>query len=326
MSEQDKCLFCPLCNKKFKTVRGRREHISNGVCELKNKKLTCQKCSVMFSTAEKLKYHQNNVVDCQLKTEQKKKIILTSINKNENEINGNKKTQYILNEINTMAKQDNTFISTFISKFTEQFKNILLDSKISIINDVKELEYTIAPAFLEMETIENIRKFYPDSIETAFTLLSEPGGLIKIIAQTICNPQHPIFNSVYMDDINSNLVKVSNGTEYVDTPIEEVLSKIVIRKLTIVSREIPDDHIDGEQLRDWCYHYTYTFTYAPNFIGDQQVERLELYKDCVYDFAKVFCSMPMYINSVEWKIKLNEDMKEFRKNGTKSKVKLKLSI
>jgi len=100
-------LFCPQCNKQFKSIRGQKEHISNNICYDKIKKLTCSKCFVVFASTQSLQYHNNNVT-CVKKIKIKPKT-------KENSITDTK--QNLIKEFNDLLSHNKTLMDNFYEKY-----------------------------------------------------------------------------------------------------------------------------------------------------------------------------------------------------------------
>jgi len=291
-------LVCPQCNKQFKSIVGHRDHISNNTCNDKIKKLTCSKCLTLFSSAQRLKYHNDNVI-CVKKIKVKSQSQLIA----ENSITVKK--QHILEQISELLPLDKSFMNDLFRKFSSQIRSSIID------NVTINYTYNVAPAFLEMETVENIRKFYPNAIEEIITYLKEPApSIIKIIQQTYCNPEHPIFNSIYMEDPNSGIVKVSDGKEYIDRPFNDVLIEIINNKTSTITAETKD-HVDSDDLVERLYYLFFIFKYYPNYpeTDTEIVQRIELCEETVKDIAEMFAYTGTVVNTPEWISKLNNDMK-----------------
>lgn len=320
-------MICEKCGKSFKSNRGYTGHIENNICEKYDKinKLKCQKCHNIFSSITNLQYHSNNVncISIQkyipsnskiITLQQKIKIkIKLKIFETPKPTDIELKKQSILKDIELLLPYDNTIIDQVNQKFKLNSDTNNNCQTIIINNPNININFNIAPAFLEMETIENIKKYYPNAITEALNHLKSPDGLIKILSQTTCNPLHPIFNSVYMDKIDSRVVKVSNGKNYIESSFEEISKELIVRKMEIIKNEVPVNREDRELLKEICESYIFMFKFAPNYpdYDPDAVERLNKYKSIKPDVMESFSSMTKHIQQQEWKMKLDMEMKEF---------------
>jgi len=297
----EKQFVCQKCNKTFKSKNGYEGHVKKDICGWV-KVYECPKCKKRFTNFRSYKYHCENVV-CVIEP----RVIVP--------IDVESKKKEIISGIRSMLAYDTSIVAEIAKEFQEQLSTvptININSGNVITNNNNTIIYNIAPAFLEMETAENIRKYCHGAMEKSFEYILEPYGLTKIISQTICNPLHPIFNSVYMESMCDGNVKVSDGEKYINRHLPEVISELVIKKMTVMIEEIPKNHVNGLKIAEKCNEHIYMFKHAPKY-PDEGVKskiRLMSYNDFKFDFIKLFNSAEDYIKDPKWVKKLNIEMKK----------------
>ena len=272
---------CMKCMKEFTSSKGLKYHSEKVDC-LKNKsvdfdKKCCDKCGAIFTDRTGL-YNHNKRNVCQ-KNHKKFKIALRNVTENKN------------NNPNTVI-------------------NFINNGNIININ------INTVPPFLKYDTAEMINKFYPGAIEKAFDHIQTTTGLQKILKQTTFNIEHPIFNTVFMENKTDQYVKVSDGQRYINVPFQHIFRDIVCNKMNILKSELPKfKHLKSEKeyidINEICDHYYYMYEYAPNFpeYDDDARDRLKIYDELIPELVDMCVKIGEQVKNDMWLKKLTEDIK-----------------
>jgi len=190
------------------------------------------------------------------------------------------------------------------------------DGKINIDRVNINININIAPSFLKYDTAEVINKLCPDAIGEAFDHIQTSMGIQNILKQTTFNTDHPIFNSIYMENKDDKYVKVSDGHQYVDMLFQDAIKDIVCNKMNILKSELPKfKHLKSPEeyteISELCDHYGFIYQCAPNFpdFDPEASTRLEIYNEILPEIADMCVQIGGHVKSEEWLKKLTNDLK-----------------
>ncbi len=122
---------------------------------------------------------------------------------------------------------------------------------------------------------------------------------------TICNTAEPLYNSVVIDDINSNYVNVSDGTKYVKSDKKEIIKSIINRYRDILKEYKHDLIIEGTyKMHDIFFKKCDDYLRSLDCIQTNNLETLKT------EIALMLVNMIDDVCTVEWTEKLKLQLKE----------------
>ncbi len=223
---------CESCAKKFAGSHGYFYHIKNDVCN----KYKCPKCNKILSNSVTYKNHLENV-ECD------KKLV--------------PKTQLQLQITNDLDQLYPDFKDLTVEKYHQiceenlKFKtqNIhptqinLNKSKVYIDKrqDNRQINHQyniiVPPAFLSMDTYENIMKLCPNAMDQA-VFKNPTNCIVDLVKSTNCNPDHPEFNSIMITNKRDGSAKVSDGKKFISVSRQKVIADLIDNKRELIQRHI----------------------------------------------------------------------------------------
>ncbi len=216
--------ICDLCEKEFTGIYGYKYHVDNKVCE----KYKCQKCEKICSNYAAYKYHLlHNVCDKPLVPKTQIRLKSTINQSDLHTVFDN-----LLLEKYQKVCEENLKLKTQISQ-TNQI-NI---GKQQIYIDKRQYHINVPPAFLSMDTYENIMKRCPNAMDQA-VFKNPTNCIIDLVKSTNCNPDHPEFNSVMITNKKDGSAKISNGKKFVSVSRQKMIAELIDNKRELIQRHI----------------------------------------------------------------------------------------
>ena len=271
-------LTCYQCGKIFRAKQNLLYHTNNKVCLKINK--TCIECGHQFKNVKMLEYHMENKV-CKKKS-LKPKIQLK------------KETQ---GKYSTYTKDDLILELALISGEVKSLKEHP-QTQNNIEKQINNIYIQVPPAFLALDTFQNLMKILPDLLPNA--LAKHPTEFISfLIEETNCNANRPIFNSVQITNKKDPYAKISDGKKYIYAPKKQVISELIENKKSLL-QEYVDNNGDkyGEKILKRYYRYV-----------DLLQENPETVKDLEVKITCMLLNMSEVIGSDDWSKNLLENLK-----------------
>ncbi len=220
--------ICESCKKEFTGASGYLYHINNKVCE----KYKCLKCDKVCSNNTTYKSHI-----CDKKLLPKTQIQLKSttiqlkptINVDELQTNFNNLT---FDEYRQIC-EENLTLKTQVNQPTQ----INIDKQIYIDKCQINRQYNIIvpPAFLTMDTYENIMKLCPTALDHA-VFKTPTNCIMDLIKATNCNPAHPEFNSIMITNKKDGSARVSDGKKFKLVSRQTAITQLIDNKRGLIQK------------------------------------------------------------------------------------------
>ncbi len=217
--------ICDFCEKEFISISSFQYHVNNKVCE----KYKCQKCGKKCSNYNTHRYHiTHNVCD-------KKIIPKTQI-----------RLKSTINQTDLHVNFENLTFDKYQQMFEENLKlktQIIQPTQIYIDKHQDNRQYNnqyniiVPPAFLSMDTYENIMRLCPNAMDQA-VFKNPTNCIIDLVKSTNCNPDHPEFNSIMITNKKDGSAKISNGKKFVSVSRQKMIAELIDNKRELIQRHI----------------------------------------------------------------------------------------
>ncbi len=277
--------ICDTCEKEFTSINGFRYHVNNKVCE----KYKCQKCDKICSNYDAHKYHiLHNLCDKKItsKTQIRLKPKINSSDLHPNFDNLTIDEYHKICEENQRINEENLKLKTQISQPTQININ-----KPQIYVDKRQYNIVVPPAFLSMDTYENIMKLCPNALDHA-VFKNPTNCIIDLVKSTNCNPDHPEFNSVMITNKKDGSAKISNGKKFVSVSRQKTIAELIDNKRELIQR-----HIDNHPEK-----YKLVSKRMENYLD--VLENDDSQKDLENELMYLLIDMKDVINGDQWKADL----------------------
>ncbi len=276
--------LCDLCEKTFANPTALQYHAKNKVCE----KYKCIKCDTYYANNATYKYHLlHNVCD-------KKLMSKTIIQLNPPQ------TQLTIDELHDNF--DNLTFEEYQKICEERLKfktqliqqtQIIQPTQINI--NIDKLQYNtinVPPAFLSMDTYENIMKRCPNALDQA-VFKTPTDCIVNLTKLTNCNPDHPEFNSIMITNKKDGSAKISDGKRFISVPRETAITQLIDNKRGLIRT-----HIDN-----YPEKYAKIAKKLENYLD--VIEDEEQYKALETLIMYLLMDMKNIINTDKWKSDLS---------------------
>ncbi len=274
--------ICDLCEKAFTSINGLQYHIDKKVCD----KYKCQICNKICSNYVNYKYHITHGV-CDKKLVPKTQIRLKSkINPDELQTSFDNLTldEYQkIREENQRVSEENLKLKTQIIQPTQ----IYIDKR----QDNRQYNIIVPPAFLTMDTYENIMRLCPNAMDQA-VFKNPTNCIVDLVKSTNCNPDHPEFNSVMITNKKDGSAKISNGKKFVSVSRQKMIAELIDNKRELIQR-----HIDNHPEK-----YKLVSKRMENYLD--VLENDDSQKDLENELMYLLMDMKDVINGDQWKADL----------------------
>ncbi len=266
---------CDLCGKIFICQRGLSNHLKNKVCE----KYKCDKCGQIYANNTTYKYHLlHNVCDKKIipKTQIRLKTIidLDKLYTNFNDLTADEYQKMC--EENLKLKTQPTQII--------QPTQIYIDKR----QDNRQYNIIVPPAFLSMDTYENIMRLCPNAMDQA-VFKNPTNCIVDLVKSTNCNPNHPEFNSVMITNKRDGSAKVSDGKKFISVSRQKTIAELIDNKRELIQR-----HIDAHPEK-----YKLVSKRMENYLD--VLENDDSQKDLENELMYLLMDMKDVINKDQWK-------------------------
>ncbi len=275
---------CDLCEKTFASLQGLQNHIKNKVCE----KYKCDKCGQIYSCSTTYKYHLlHNVCEKHLISKTKIQLKSTQLQPiiNSPELHDN---------FNNLTFDEYQKLCADSQKLkTQQIQNTQINMNkpqinININNNNNQYNTIIVPpAYLSMDTYENIIKRCPHALDHA-VFKTPTDCIMDLVKSTNCNPDYPEFNSIMITNKKDGSARVSDGKKFKLVSRQNVITQLIDNKRLLIQRHIDNNPEKYSKISKKLENYM-------NIIeDDEQYKALET--ELIYELI----AMKDVINSDKW--------------------------
>ncbi len=285
--------ICDLCEKTFAGICGYQYHVNNKVCE----KYKCLKCDTLCLNNAAYRYHQtHNLCDKKLisKTQIRLKPIVNSdkLNINSDKLNINSDKLYTNFDDLTVDEyqkicDENLKLKTQPTQININKPQIYIDKR----QYNRQYNIIVPPAFLSMDTYENIMRLCPNAMDQA-VFKNPTNCIVDLVKSTNCNPNHPEFNSIMITNKRDGSAKVSDGKKFISVSRQKVIADLIDNK-----RELIQKHIDKHPGK-----YAVVSKRLENYLD--VLENDDSQKELENELTYLLMDMKDVINSDQWKADL----------------------